>query len=168
MNDLFDIFTSGFGGSLLGAAGAFAQRYIDNKKEIKVTELKLAQQKEQNLHEIEVLKLNTSAQASLAEYKFAEASMEADKATYVTANSSPWLVLVDVVRGLTRPLLTALLVFYCMGTMYYLSSRYPNVSLTSDQVFGLYSEIISNLVMCTALALSWWFGSRNINGQKGG
>lgn len=75
------------------------------------------------------------------------ASIAADAATYSRAGSSV-LVFVDLVRGLTRPVLT---LYLCVAiSIFY---------FTTDMA-ALRLEILQTALYLTTAAVLWWFGTR--------
>ena len=88
----------------------------------------------------------------------AQAAWKGLEASYVEAGkrwstgNSPWIIAVDVVRGMMRPLLTLSLVALTTGVYF---------SLGVDSL-QLQERIIATILYLTALALSWWFADRQI------
>ena len=150
-----DIVGNALSGGVLGAAGAAFSRWHEAKLEL--TKLAIANQQALKLaeHELERMKLAQDG-AGLA------ASAPVDAATYSTETSqyaSSQLMLVDAVRGLVRPLLTALLL---CSTMYYTNRLLTIVgmNLTPAEAHQLLQFLLESTVSCTGIALTWWFGAR--------
>lgn len=75
------------------------------------------------------------------------ASIRSDKATYSDGTSN-WLVVVDVVRGLTRPVLTAFLGVFMMVLWF------------STDDAKLQDQITSTVLYIATTCYFWWFGTR--------
>lgn len=145
---LLDLASNAISGGVLGAAGAAFSRWHEAKLEL--TKLEIA-----NKHELELLAAKQDGNGLVA-------SAPVDAATYSTQTSpqaSATLMAVDAIRGLVRPLLTALLL---CSTMYYTSKVLDvaalNISPTEAQ--ELLRFLLESTVSCTGIALTWWFGAR--------
>jgi hypothetical protein len=162
MAGVLDLLTSAFGGSVVGAIGAAFNKWQDAKIKVKLTELQIERDKVLNAHELEINKIQAVTRTKELEFQGLTESIGADKATYSVGSTSKLLIFVDGVRGLIRPILTGTLTGYCMITLFYLTSHY-NVVLSDEQVYKLVFLLVDNLVVCTGIALTWWFGSRPSN-----
>ncbi len=145
---LVDIVGNALGGGVLGAAGAAFSRWHEAKLELAKLEIN-------NKHELELLAAKQDGDGLVA-------SAPVDAATYSTETSknvTPQLMLVDAVRGLVRPLLTALLL---CSTMYYTSRllTLAGAQLTTAEAHDLLKFLLESTVSCTGIALTWWFGAR--------
>lgn len=143
-----DIVGNALSGGVLGAAGAAFSRWHEAKLEL--TKLAIA-----NKHELELLAAKQDGEGLVA-------SAPVDAATYsvqTSANASPSLMLVDAVRGLVRPLLTAMLL---CSTMYYTSRLLDiaSMNITPVEAQKLLQFLLESTVSCTGIALTWWFGAR--------
>lgn len=88
---------------------------------------------------------------SAAAWKGLEASYRQASKRWSTGNSG-WIIAVDVVRGMMRPLLTLALVGLTTGIYFTLG----------EESMNLRERIIATILYLTALALSWWFADRQI------
>ena len=145
---LVDIVGNALGGGVLGAAGAAFSRWHEAKLELAKLEIN-------NKHELELLAAKQDGDGLVA-------SAPVDAATYSTEtskNATPQLMLVDAIRGLVRPLLTALLL---CSTMYYTSRllTLAGAQLTPAEAHDLLKFLLESTVGCTGIALTWWFGAR--------
>lgn len=145
---LVDIVGNALGGGVLGAAGAAFSRWHEAKLELAKLEIS-------NKHELERMVLAQDGDGLIA-------SAPVDAATYSTEtskNATPQLMLVDAIRGLVRPLLTALLL---CSTMYYTSRllTLAGAQLTPAEAHDLLKFLLESTVGCTGIALTWWFGAR--------
>lgn len=159
MGDLVSLLGGAFGGSVVGAIGAAVGKWFEAKQEREMKKLQIEQDKALNAHELQVMGMQAESALKQLEYKAFDSSLEADRATYSTGSTSGWLVAVDVVRGLIRPILTATLLIYCIVLVVYLTQHY-DVAFSSTQVYDMVFMIINDLVTSMGLALAWWFGSR--------
>lgn len=176
MSGILELVTSSLGGSIVGAAGAAFSKWHEGKLKLEEMKLNLEQTKLNNSHDLSMAQITQAGNREEAEEQFRKAALEvdyagleasilADRATYSTADGSKWLVLVDVVRGLVRPVLTASLLIYCMAALLYITRHY-SVELTNEQLYNIVVTIVNNLVTCSSIALTWWFGTRS-NESKG-
>jgi len=138
---------------LIGTALSGVMKFFTMKQEqgheLKVMEMELKHMDK----EAEVaLKIESKKQ----EGKEAEAAWRGLEASYREAGQrwstgdSGWIVFVDVVRGLMRPLLTLCLVIL-MGLIYFTLA--PDKPQMQDQ-------IIATILYLATAAVLWWFGSR--------
>jgi hypothetical protein len=164
--DILTFLGGSLGGSIVGALGAAFNKWHDAKTKIKLMELEMQQAKIMNEHEEKLMALKIESVTKEMEYKGITESIQADRATYSVGSTNLWLIFVDVVRGLMRPALTCMLLIYMMWTLFYLTRTY-NVILSDAQVYQLVYSIVDNLVVCSSIALTWWFGSRP-QPKKGG
>lgn len=152
---LIELAGNALSGGVLGAAGAAFSRWHEAKLEL--TKLAIA-----NKHQLDMAEQALTAQAVKQDGDGLTVSAPVDAATYSVSTSkhASWgLMLVDAVRGLVRPLLTALLL---CSTMYY-TSRLLTLSgaqLTPAEAHDLLKFLLESTVSCTGIALTWWFGAR--------
>lgn len=144
-------------GSILGFVGGFIPNI-----------LKYFQQKQDNAHEIAILKLQMEAQSQLHTERLEEINAEADisesKALYSAAKIEKtgvkWAdALLAVFNGTVRPMITYLFTgLYCTVKMAQVFSM-VKVSGTTflDAVKYTYTETD---MACLLLVLSYWFGQR--------
>lgn len=178
MNDLFGILTSSFAGSLIGTIGAMVTRHQEGKQKIAELKIEAAMRESDQAHESHMAQLGNAAKREqleieqksaiiAGEYAGLQASLASDKTTYYSPGDSKWLLAVDVIRGIMRPLLTGSLLLYMMIALFWISHRY-NVTLTQEQAYDLLYAIINCLVTGANIALAWWFGSRSHLSKSGG
>ena len=96
-----------------------------------------------------------AADAAAASDKAAAAALEASLRSAATrwseAGDSGWIVMVDVVRGLTRPVLTVALVAL-VGAIYF----------TSADELDLRGRIVDTVLYLATASVLWWFGARQV------
>lgn len=144
-------------GSALGFIGGFIPEI-----------LKFFKQKQENKHEIDILKLQMQAQSQLHTERLEEINAEADisesKALYESAKIEKtgvsWVdAILGLYNGTVRPTITYLFTgLYCTMKLAQIYSM-VNVSGTSflDAVKYTYTETD---MACLMLVLSYWFGQR--------
>ncbi len=137
--------SAGFG----AIAGGFFG-WLSRKEEREKTKI-------QNKHEIDMLEHTTQRDLLLAEKaierKEVDAFVESQKATGGFS---------DVIKGMVRPLITAVLLFITYDIYQALDKLTGGVAaLPADQQYLLYKMLIQNIITLTATAVSWWFASRS-------
>ena len=187
MDWLTSIFTGGtsaIAGGILGAVGGVFQKWMDYRQQIRLAELQGAEKDKERAHDLAVMKMEAEKAASIAaiqeegEIRVADLSAlqesikgEAAGATWSTAwagkLSGVWagiagmlLVVVDMVRGLTRPGITLFLVLMVAG-MFWQTSKQAGALTTTDAA-EIYKTIIDMTLFLASTAVSWWFGSRGM------
>lgn len=107
----------------------------------------------------------TEAEATIAvsTASLQAASMAADRATYAVGDHpSRWLIIVDFLRGIVRPIET----LYFTGLLTYVSYRaflmFDSMSQfnQSTVVSQLVPEVISTVLYLSTTIILWWFGVR--------
>ena len=179
------VFSSILSGGATGIFGVIAQRFADyqNKK------LDLAKAAQDQAFELEKRKIDIqiSAQEWAGRTKVAEvegatasdvaasnafaASLLKEPERYSDAGKTTpgqnWvLVLLDVLRGSVRPLLT---VYLCILTtlVYYEAKKLVNSQhMTEAQALELMQTIVGSILYLTTTCVLWWFGTRNKSGPK--
>lgn len=169
----------GASGGIFGILGALFKHGLEVYQETKKEQQSLLLLKENNAHEllmadkqaalmqleaknaIKLADINVTGEIEKASYGALEASYEADKATYSTAPTSPWLIAVDVVRGMIRPSLTLyfaifLTVLTVMVFMNLPSSVYENEAFLKSTFYRL----VDALIFLGTSAVGWYFAAR--------
>lgn len=141
-------------GGATGLLGVGISSFVEYKKQTQKNkhELDMAKEERETLAlEIQgrdrVATIQSETERSIADTKAFSESLASDRATYSNGNSE-WLVMVDVVRGLTRPTLTTMLVLMTAVLWF-----------TTDDV-NLQKQIVATVLYVTSAAVLWWFGSR--------
>ena len=162
-----EFLTSLLGGSFLGIFGVLGTGVLDFLK-----------QKQQNKHALEMLQaqkdliLAQGANAvSLEDARSFGASHESDRATYSNpAGMTGYLglllqflmVIVDFLRGFTRPGITWYLVF--ISTLLGVHAI-VEVGFSDKLLESVVIRSVDTALSLTAFSVTWWFGSRGI-GKK--
>lgn len=151
---MWELISSVLTGGATGLIGAGITSFIEYKKQKQkdAHELALMKEERQTLElEIQgrerVVVIQTESEKDIAETKAFAESLSNDKAAY-SSGDSKYLVFVDVVRGLTRPSLTAYLVL--LVTILWFTTDNEQVE----------EKIAATVLYLTTAAVLWWFGSR--------
>lgn len=168
-------------GGATGLLGVLLQRYFDLRGRDKdIALLQLQHLQALALAEIERDRAHIRADAdrdvadrvaqaieAQADARSLVASYESDRAQYLDKSAqrkSKFAVIcftvVDTVRGLIRPLLTAYLVG--LATVMFLWARKlaGDASITQEQAVMLIGQIVATLLYLATACTLWWFGSR--------
>lgn len=175
----------GASGGIFGILGALFKHGLEVYQETKREQQSLLLLKENNLHELAMadkqaalmqleaknaLKLadvNVTGEVERAAYGALEASYEADKATYSAAPTSPWLIAVDVVRGMIRPSLTLYFAIFLTVLTIMVYTNLPE-SVYTDQKFlsATFYRLVDALIFLGTSAVGWYFAARPSTKQK--
>lgn len=174
-------------GGATGLLGVLLQRWFDLKsRDRDLTMLQLQHQQALALAQIESERARMRADADLAmadraaealeaqaDSRSMVASYEADRATYLDAASqrgsrlARWcFTLVDTVRGLIRPVLTAYLVVLATWMFLWARDLAGSTALTPAEALNLIGQIVATLLYLTTACVLWWFGSRPPKGKN--
>ena len=172
-------FASIVGGGATGILGVVVQRFFDLKNKEKDAELlKLKHSHELGLRNLDlqimqkeadartkVAAFESSASESVAETHAFAASFSEPTKLYEAAKPTPgqaWaIVMLDIFRGMVRPVLT---LYLCVTvTVMYIEAMklVGGVAVNPDKAYELINLIVGTvLYLCTTCVL-WWFGTRN-------
>ena len=184
MDAILSLFGSLASGGVLGLVGGLIQKFMDAnarkeeiKRELEVMRLQHDHDMESKKADREYMQeeaknavvlagLQTQKELDISDRAAMAASYENDKRSYAgdTASNSKWFILVDVVRGLTRPVLTvsldvalvALATFVC----WMIWKRMPEVAQDPALLVATFNELIKALVFMSTTATMWWFAAR--------
>ena len=170
------ILTSILGGGITGIAGTAIQRFADHKAkkldgelEIKKREIDLQIMKEEWNQRVKVAEVEGAARVEEADAQAFAASFQEPtpySAGTKKTHAQVWvLLLLDLLRGSIRPLLT---IYVCLlVTAIYLqaASLLNHETLSPLAALGLVEQIIQTvLYLCTSV-VCWWFGTRAPSGK---
>jgi len=166
-------------GGLTGIVGSAITAFSEIKKqkmlfqhEEKMEELSIQALKMETEANLKLVEVETEGKITIADATTLAESYKADMATYSQEAqkgkvTSFLLVMVDVLRGLIRPLITfyfTVLISILFFRFYSLYSRLEDLSKSA--------EILDNVVLVIlyvgTTCILWWFGTRNkiFNGKK--
>ncbi|QHJ74665.1 hypothetical protein VH22019_00101 [Vibrio phage VH2_2019] len=111
-----------------------------------------------------------NGQIALGELSAFTTSLTADEARYATGTRARnhWAyIFVDCVRGLMRPILTAMLTWAMCYLIYSMIQSLGGIDeVVKQQGMELVDQLVTALIFCTTTAITWWFGARAL--QKSG
>lgn len=168
MSWLLELFaSSGFGG-IIGTIGAYFTRKAELAKmkeqhsfELKSRDLDMKEATSERSHELSMA--DKQMQRAKVEGEMEERQIEAEsfKETVKQAALSTGITFVDAIKGLMRPAITVYLLINTTVLTFAVGSITGGLdSIPSNELADLYKTIILQVVALTALAVSWWFGSR--------
>lgn len=142
---------TGLLGSVLSGGVKFFTDRQNQKHELSKMEMELRHMDKEADIARDIKEMDLEGQEAAAAWKGLEASYAESGKRWSTGDSG-WIVAVDVVRGMMRPVLTLALVGVTTGIYFTLG----------DESESLQERIIATILYLTALALSWWFADRQI------
>jgi hypothetical protein len=159
-------FLSGPLGAIFGGLGAIAGKIIDLKAEAEKREtLKLqlahelalrdkdmAQAQLEASSKLQIHQVDADSQLAVADLGALAASVQADRAAY--GDHLPGRI-VDLIRGVTRPVITAASMFL-LGYMTVKAFGVSGGELGADRA----AELLNNAQFIAGTAITWWFGAR--------
>jgi len=175
------------GGGATGLLGVLLQRWFDHKKAVADQELlriQLAAAKETRQMELEAqermanraadvqalqAQLDAHARETEADVRLQTASVENDKATYSAPGAQErsrlvrWAMgLVDGIRGLMRPGITAYTLWMLTVVFFWVRGLYDQMGLkmTEGQVQDLATQTVQTIIYLSVTTTVWWFGVR--------
>lgn len=81
----------------------------------------------------------------------------------LTTGQNWWLVLLDVLRGSIRPLLTAYLCALVSYVWWEVHSKLSIEDLDTDQALNIWLQVVNTILYLWVTVTLWWFGTRNAN-----
>ena len=178
---LSTIFGSIFSGGATGLIGVAIQRYADYKNkqadlelQAKKFEYDIALKKadaeimaQEWAAKTQVAKIETEGASDVAASQAFAASYAADAQRQFSTNVVPGrvggflLILLDVLRGAVRPLLT---IYLCALTTYIWLQAHDvlgRIPLDAKSALDVWHLIVSTILYLTTTCVLWWFGTRN-------
>lgn len=167
---------SGGATGLLGAVFGHVTDYYKAKLSAKQEEARLAHQLEQRKLDLQQTRMEidgrlkvsqTEAETAqqLAAWKSLSDSYSNDAARYATgdqARGNGWFIVVDVIRGLTRPGVT----WYMAALVTYMFVRFVQLAggieqaVSREQMLAIVSQIVDTVLYMATTCTLWWFGAR--------
>jgi len=177
---MLGLLSSVLSGGLTGILGAGIQRFADfmnKKQDIKIMELKFAQEvklkevdasimREEWAQRTKVAEVEGAAKVSVAEQEAFAKSFEMEPQRYSEkvkpgAVAGFMLVLIDFIRGLVRPGLT---IYLCvLTTLIYFQARalLNDQALSPAEAMALTTTITETVLYLFTTVTLWYFGTRN-------
>ena len=173
---VLDILSNALGGGALGTMAAIGSKLLEGKQKLRELELTNAHEQKMYAYEMQSLGMKLKSDQLLMdrqvelETKVVDAkammeSMQSDKGTYATidiSKSSNLLILVDAVRGLTRPVITGLLTAGSIFLAVYIVVEF-GTKFTPTEANTYFKTLIDNPVTLAGLSVGWYFGARPHN-----
>lgn len=175
----------GASGGIFGIIGALVKQGLETYQAKNEAAKQLSLMQETNRHEaimadkqkeliqieaasgLVLAEVNKAKETDIAAYDALSASYAGDKATYSEAKTSIWMVVVDFVRGMTRPALTLFFSVSLVGFAVVIWAAVPaDVILTQDFLKATFYRLVDALIFLATSAVGWWFAARGSNGPS--
>lgn len=174
------IFGSIFSGGATGLIGVVLQRWADYKN--KQLDMQLESQRFTNTvalrkvdaeimaqewaSKTEMAKVEATGRENVEDAKAFAASFKLEPERYSDGvKPTGWmaglLVLVDVCRGLVRPILTVYLCGLTTYVWYQVRSVLAVEDLAAADVLDIWKMVVGTILYLTTTCVLWWFGTRN-------
>lgn len=165
---LTGLFTSSGFGVITGLVGS----YLSKREERKVLELRFSHENRMAKHDLQRDIQDHAHDLDMADKNMEEATLEGQiatdisemdnvKSTIISQSKSSGNKVIDGILRFVRPVITAYLLVICTVLAFHLHKLTGGLAmLSTEQVFGLYSYILYQMVFLTVTAVAWWFGSR--------
>lgn len=181
-----EIISSVFGGGVTGLLGAAISRFADYKNK----QLDLQLQKEKFSNEIELKHADArimelewqsrerialtegESKESVAETQAFQTALTSEPKLYhnptkLSRAQNAWMVLVDGIRGLIRPVLTLYLCGISTAVYMQAGSIIKHQPLSPEQSMEIYTQISSTILYLTTTCVLFYFGSRPAKQGRG-
>ena len=145
---------TGIFGTIVSAGTEYFQARQRHAHEIELRRVEMEMMRAEAASAERVAAIERESEQMRAEHAALEASYRA-ATTRMSTGDSRWLVAVDVIRGLTRPVLTLLLVAMA-GVIYF----------TLSPQSGLEGQIIDTVLYLATTTVLWWFGARHVGRRR--
>ena len=142
---------SGLLGTVVSAGTEYFQARQRHAHEIELRRVEMQMMATEAASAERVAAIERESEQMRAEHAALVASFRA-ATTRMSTGDSRWLVAVDVIRGLTRPLLTWGFVTLA-GVIYFTLSPVDG---------GMSARIIDTVLYLTTTCVLWWFGARHV------
>lgn len=149
-------------------AAADLQLLIEqNKHEALMADKRAEEIKLEAEHAVALAEINRQKETDIASYSALTASYESDRATYSDAKASPWMIAVDFVRGMIRPILTAVFsIALIVGAAWLYKNVPDSVSASPDFLKSTFYRMVDALIFLSTSAVGWWFAQRGVSGKS--
>lgn len=172
-----DLLSMIFSGSFVGLLGSVANKVYEFKMEKQKAEnirlqgeldIKIIQA--ENEGRFKVAQTEAEAQMDVAASNAFAASYQLEPKMYhsnskITAAQNSFLVIVDGIRGLVRPMITFSLCVIMMVVYLKAGHIIENKDLTPEQALKIYTDVTEAVIWLTTFSVSWWFGERSAAGK---
>lgn len=145
---------TGILGTIVSAGTEYFQARQRHAHELDLRRVEMEMMKTEAASAERVAAIERESEQMRAEHAALEASYRA-ATTRMSTGDSRWLVVVDVIRGLTRPVLTLLLVTLA-GVIYF----------TLSPQAGMRAQIVDTVLYLSTTTVLWWFGARHVGRRQ--
>ena len=145
---------TGLLGTVISGVTQFVQAQQKHAQEMELRRLDLEMMDREAASAERITAIEAETAESAAQWAAFEASYK-EAGHRWSAGDSKWLVVVDIVRGLTRPGLTWAFVALT-GTIYF------TIAVPEDQ-----SRIVNTILYLATTCVLWWFGARQVGKAPG-
>jgi hypothetical protein len=161
MLDLVMSVLTGGATGLIGTVISGGMKFFENKQkhghELAIMEMEIKQMGVEAQIAKDVAELEMEGKDRTAAWAALEASYK-ESTSRMSTGDSGWLVAVDVVRGLMRPVITLGLLIM-IGAIYFTVA----VDLVGPDGTPMRVFIINTVLYVGTTAVLWWFGTRNLS-----
>lgn len=161
MLDLVMSVLTGGATGLIGTVISGGMKFFENKQkhghELAIMEMEIKQMGVEAQIAKDVAELEMEGKDRTAAWAALEASYK-ESTSRMSTGESAWLVMVDVVRGLMRPVITLGLLIM-IGAIYFTVA----VDLVGPDGTPMTVFIINTVLYVGTTAVLWWFGTRNLS-----
>lgn len=172
MEAILSMLGSVLGGGSTGLLGSLFIRWFDNKdrknqrdhehKMAQLTQEEIRLEGEYNLRlqaaEHESAQLEAEIESDIRDADAFQASLSMDKATYGKHILGR---IVDFVRGMMRPVITAWMVYQLYQISQMLGGLQTIKTFTATQQHELFFTVVNAILYLASMTVGWWFGSRS-------
>lgn len=149
---------SGGATGLIGTVISGGMKFFENKQkhshELAIMDMEMRQMDKEAEIARDIKELDMEGKDRTAAWAALEASYK-ESTTRMSTGDSKWLVVVDVVRGLMRPVMT-LGMLVLMGVIYFTVAD----SLMDPDGVSMQVKIIFTVNYLATTSVLWWFGTR--------
>jgi len=157
---VLSVLTGGATG-LIGTVISGGMKFFENKQkhayELDVMEMEIKQMNVEAAIAKDIKELDMEGKDRQAAWASLQASYK-ESTSRMSKGDSAWLVMVDVVRGLMRPVITLGLLIM-IGAIYFTVA----VDLAGPDGVPMRVFIINTVLYVGTTAVLWWFGTRNLS-----
>ena len=174
-------------GGILGVVGALIGKGLDIWHSKQELDNAVALLKVKNDHELAMQDKAAQLMKLEAESKYQVVMTEAQSAETISqmnaiaestkaverrlspeGSQSVWFIVVDVLRGLTRPILTLNLDIVATVIAYQIFETMQGLkALDTATLNTMFTDLVSGLMFMASTATMWWFAARGIQPRKG-
>ncbi len=141
---------TGLLGTIVSGVSGYIERRQRHQQEVELRQIDLQISQAESESAERIAALEAGSREAEAGWRSLEASYRASQTRWSSGDSG-WLVVVDVVRGLIRPVLT-------IGSLILIAVVYFNIAVIMPDDIGV--KIVDTLLYIATTTILWWFGTR--------